>query len=53
MNKLASRSDVQAVAGGRRRGRPRIRRENYIKRNLERMGKTGELNQKIEGVGDC
>ena len=36
--KLATRADAQKVEGKRRRGRPRMRWEDCVKRDLERVG---------------
>ena len=36
--KLAQRSDAQKVEGKRRRGRPRMQWEDWVKRDLERVG---------------
>ena len=38
--------------GKRRQGRPRMRWEDSVKRDLERSEENGEQQQKI-GVGDC
>ena len=37
-DKFAKRGDAQKVEGKRRRGRPRMRWEDWVKRDLERVG---------------
>ena len=52
--KIAKRFDAQNVERKMRRGRPRMRWENCVKRDLERgEWEENEEQQNIEGVGDC
>ena len=49
---LAQISDAFKVEEKRRRGRPRLRRVDCIKRDLETVEENGERQQEIEGVGE-
>ena len=46
--KLAKRSDVQKVEGKRRRGRPKMRWADWVKRDLERV--KGEWRTTTKGI---
>ena len=39
--------------GKNRRGKARLRREDWVKGDLERRGEHGEEEQWIDGTGDC
>ena len=49
--KLAKRADAQKIGGEGRRERPRLRWEDCVTRGLERVGRNGEQQQKIQGSG--